>query len=474
MRAVKHSPQKRPPSARRGVLCLLTLLLAVGPARAAIFSDIQPGARAMGMGTAYSTNVGDVFGMFHNPASLARAPFTQAGATFGRHFSPDGPIAHETFAYARPLPILPGATVGAGFMLLGQNVAATPLQGPEGRQVNQFVTHFSHSIRVPRLYLRRPLMVGANLKVAQAVPGRGAGNKIGLGLDMGAIFDTGKGLKAALVIRDLDSGIGLPNPRIILGTSYRWDRRITFAADMQIRKGVTELLPGIEADVLNRLLKLRIGKGVPLDGDNSVSVGMGMNLSPVILDLAMTIPVRGFNRNAGGFQGGLTYRFGAPPFYGRFVGEAARQAEDLRSDILNLQGKKKDIDTRIEAARSDQEGLEGQVRAREERLRDLEEQIRRLELDEEKKRYEVQHPHRKIVEPPPPPPKPKKKVKRKPRRRFPLRYRVRPGDTLRSIAEKMYGNSTRWELIYDRNPEKIERGLPVEGAVLVLPRPEGR
>lgn len=442
------------------------------PARAANFSDLRPGVRAMGMGTAYTAISNDLYGMFHNPAGLARKNFTELGVATGRHISPIGSIGHESFAYARPLPILPGATVGVGFSSFGQRV------GTGGKkEKNEVLFHFSHSIKVPQLYLRRPLKLGANLKIIQGQPGNDEKGGLGIGFDAGAIFDSGRGLKFGLAFQDLTTDVGFPHPTIAFGAAYRWKRRFTLAADLRIRSGLTELYPGVEVDFLQRLLRLRVGKGVPLDGEDSISFGLGVNFSPVLIDFAMIVPFGGFNRDAGGFQVGLTYRFGAPPFYGRFVGAAAREAESLSSEILQLELRKDDLDARVATLDSDRVGLEGQVQAQEERLRELSDEIRTVEYDLEKKQYELGHP---APKPKPvsvviPRPKRKPQAKAKPSRwRYPRRHRVRPGDTLRKLADRYYGDPTLWERIYNANPAKVERGLPVEGAVLVIPAPERR
>ncbi len=445
------------------------------PGRAANFSDLRPGTRAMGMGYAYTALSDDIYGMFHNPAGLARKNFTELSGSFGRMMSHKGNVGTESFAYVRPLPILPGATIGAAWSSIGQRAEADLGK----KEKNELLLHFSRSIKLPQLYLRRPLKVGANFKFIQGAPGDSSGGgKLGLGFDTGVIFDSGRKLKIGLSVLDLTTQTDLPHPTLSLGAAYRWKRRFTLAADLRIREGITELYPGIEVDFLQRLLRFRVGKGVPLDAKNTIALGLGANFSPLIIDFAMTIPFNGLNRNAGGFQVGLTYRFGAPPFYGRFVGAAAREAESLRSDIFQLERRKDDLDTRVSTLDSDRVGLEGQVQAQEERLRELSDEIRTIEYDLEKKQYELGHA---APQPEPAPvvtsrPKRKRKPqpKVKPRRRYPRRHRVRPGDTLRKLSDRYYGDPTLWERIYNTNPDKVERGLPIEGAVLVIPAPERR
>ncbi len=57
------------------------------------------------------------------------------------------------------------------------------------------------------------------------------------------------------------------------------------------------LYPGVEVDFLQRLLRFRVGKGVPLDTKDTIALGLGTNFSPLIIDFAMTVPFNGFNRN---------------------------------------------------------------------------------------------------------------------------------------------------------------------------------
>ena len=54
---------------------------------------------------------------------------------------------------------------------------------------------------------------------------------------------------------------------------------------------------------------------------------------------------------------------------------------------------------------------------------------------------------------------------------MPRRHQVRPGDTLRSIAEYYYHDAGLWEQIYEANRDKVDRGLPREGSVLSIPEP---
>lgn len=448
-------------------LALLLAGLCSATAGAAGLSDLLPGGRPAGMGFAYTAVSDDIWGMFYNPAGLARTPFPTSGMSLARQLSPSGAVNSHAWGYARPFPIRPGSMVGAGWYGLEQ----------AGRgEKNELVFHYSDVLSFPKYYIPRPFNVGANFKFVQVyTPGKG--NAISPALDGGVLFDMPNEGRVGLSITDLAPLLkGVPAPSINLGTAWTWKRRVLLAADLRVRPGLTQLFPGIEVSFFQRLLKVRAGKGMPLDGVGQIATGLGIDFSPLLLDFSMSIPAGGWNRDGGAFHLTAQWKFGAPDFYGRFVGSAARRAEDLRSEIEELERKRLDSAAKAKASEADAESVSGQVRAEEERLRQIQEDSRVLQTDIERRRYDLGHPP---PEPPKaaPPPAPRPAAKPAPKRAgpsFPLRHLVRPGDTLRRLADLYYGDGSLWEQIYDANADKVERGLPVEGSTLLVPAPRRR
>ncbi len=441
----------------------LLLFGLAAPAFATSFSDVFPGAKPMGMGMAYTAVADDMSAMWFNPGGLAGSDFTQMSLSAGRMFSPRGPLAFYAANYARPFPLRQDSVIGAGYFLLRE---------ANGGDRDQFVLHYSEPVKLPQLYLTRPLKAGANFKILQ-IDGGTKGKKSAVAVDAGVVAETNFGLKGGMALIDLMPDAGIPAPTIALGLAYAFKDRITLAGDIRARKGDTEFYPGMEFSFYQGLLKARIGKGMPLGGIGQVALGAGVNFSPVIFDFAMSIPWAGSTRNGGAYQMTMSYRFDAPPFYGRFVGSAARQAEDLKSELLELEDKKRTLDTQVTAAETTKQSVEGQLRSMESRARSLQEQLRSLEIKVDEKRYEVDSP-KKAAPPPAPVPAPKAAVipKAAPAP-WPHKHTVAAGDTLRSIAAQHYGDPSLWELIYNANPEKIDRGLPREGELLVIPAPGG-
>ena len=442
------------------------LLLFPAAGRGGEFTDILPGARPAAIG-AYTALSEDIWGMYANPAALHKSPFTQMGLSLGRHLSPRGAVAYHGWAYTRPFPVRPGATVGAGFLGMEQNGVGDK---------NELLLHYSEGMSLPQFYIPRPFGVGGNFKIVQVKP-PGKPNKLGLSLDGGVLFEVPGDGRVGVSVTDLNTGLGVPSPTLSLGGAWTWDRRLTLAADLKMNPARTEFNPGVEWAVFQRLLKLRVGKGQRLDGSGALGMGFGVDFSPLSIDLALNVPTKGWNASGAAYILSVQYRFGAPSFHGRFVGAAAARAEDLRSEIMELERRQKDAAAKARAADADNQSISSQVQAEEERLRALQEESRQLETEIERRRYDAGHPKPepvKLTPAPKPAAKPAPKPAVKAAAVFPLRHRVIPGDSLRRLADRYYGDPSLWEQIYDANPDKVERGLPVEGATLLIPAPRPR
>ena len=441
----------------------MSVLCAAGPAGAVAFNDVRPGARAMGMGSAFGAIADDAFGVFYNPAGSANTPYVQAAGSLGRLQSPVGTLTDVSAAYLRPYEPINTATIGAAYNL--------------ERQVNSgdmdtILFNYAQEYKVPAVVpLSKPLKIGANFKFVNVDKGRGSGSGFGMGFDAGALARTDMGLNVGAALTDLTSNTGVPRGGLLLATAYTWDRRVTFAGDFRVKGGLAEFYPGIEANFLQGLLKLRAGRGLSLDGASTVAFGMGINFSPVVLDVAMSLPSSGINRSAGGYQASFAYRFGAPGFAGQFVGASAAEAERLRREIDNLQDRKKTLEQETASAETNKSSAAGELRVLEKRAIEAQDEYRALL----KKNEELDYRSADAAASRQPAAKPLVLPKALPRPAppaWPKRHKVEAGDTLRSLAGKYYGDPNLWEKIYDANPDAVDRGLPAEGAVLTIPPPK--
>ncbi len=444
----------------RTIKLLLAFALAAPDAGAVAFNDVLPGARAMGMGTAYSAIADDAFGLFYNPAGTANTPYVQGAGTVGRMLSPKGPLSFATGAYLRPYEPINTATIGAAYHLERQR---------NGGDIDALLFNYGQELKVRSLPFSKPLKLGANVKIVNSDAGDGTKGKFGLGFDAGVIARSGMGLSAGIVLSDFVTALAYPRPGITLATAYAWDRRYTLAGDFRVRGGLAEFYPGIEATFHQGLLRARAGKGLNLDGVSTMAFGLGLNYSPMILDIAMSLPTTGINRAGGGYQASFSYRFGAPSFTGQFVGEAASRAENLRNDVSNLEQKQKTMSQQAGAAESNKTTAESQLRVLEKRVAEAQDDYRALLKRNEELEYRAAEKAAALLGRP----KPVEpvKIRRKSTPAWPKRHIVKAGETLRTIAKQYYGDPNQWEKIYDANRAKVERGLPAEGAVLVIPAP---
>jgi LysM repeat protein len=445
---------------RRITALLLALALTAPNAGAVAFNDVLPGARAMGMGTAYSAIADDAFGLFYNPAGTANTPYVQGAGTIGRMLSPKGPLFFATGVYLRPYEPINTATIGAAYNLERQR---------NGGDIDTLLFNYGQELKVRELPLSKPLKLGANVKIVNSDAGNGSKAKFGLGFDAGVIARSNMGLSAGLVFSDFVTALAFPRPGITLATAYTWERRLTLAGDFRVRGGLAEFYPGIEASFHQGLLRVRAGKGLSLDGVSTFAFGLGLNLSPMVLDVAMSLPTAGLNRQGGGYQASFSYRFGAPSFTGQFIGRAAAEAETLRVDVSHLEQKQKTMAAQAGTAEENKVTAESQLRVLEKRVAEANDEYRALLKRNEELEYRAAEKAAGLVGRPKPVEVKRVRVVRPPS--WPKRHTVKAGDTLRTMAKQYYGDPNQWERIYDANREKVERGLPSEGAILLIPAP---
>lgn len=452
---------------RLAIVLPAALFCAASPVWGVAFNDVRPGARAMGMGSAFGAIADDAYGPYWNPAGSANTPYVQAAGSLGRLESPVGTLTHMSAAYLRPYEPINTATIGASYDLERQHNSG---------DMDTLLFNYAQEVKVPEilpdLSFSKPVKVGGNFKFVNVDKGKaGGGGKFGMGFDAGALARTDMGFSMGAALTDLTSSVGVPRGGLLLATAYTWQKRVTFAGDFRVKGGLAEFYPGVEANFLQGLLKLRAGRGQSLDGVSTFAFGMGVNFSPVILDIAMSLPSGGINRAGGGYQASFHYRFGAPSFAGQFVGHAATEAERLRREIDALEDRKKTLDQETQSAESNKSAAEGELRVLEKRSREAQDDYRALLKRNEELDYRAsdkaaasQAGRPRVVLPkkpvPPPPPA------------WPKSHKVVAGDTLRSLAAEYYGDPNLWERIFDANQDKVDRGLPEEGAVLVIPPPK--
>ncbi len=431
---------------KESALLLVTLLLLApsGAGAAVDFTYLRPGARANAMGTAFSTVEGDPYAVFYNPANLTSLTELETRVETARRLAPlqEG---EASLVYIRPVPDTENKVAGLGYYAVRQGggfSSDTLTMGTGNRSVIK--------------YFQQPVYYGSSLKLMSLrTPEKG---HFGLGFDAGVAIGSDSGLRTALVMSDWMFGIGRSLTTITLGNSYRIKNTLLLA-DLKARGSYSEIFLGAEQDLFNGLVQARAGKGLSLGGGRYLALGLGVNVLPWTVDLAFSIPWAGYRENSGYYGFNFGYRFGSKTFNEKLVGDASREAEALRSEIDDLRSQRVTLESAVAAARVNKSMLETDVTVMQGRLRDMESNLKDLELQaiEAQYRKEKPKPVKKYVPPPP--------------ERWPKLHKTAPGETLRSIAGKYYGNPNLWERIYDANEKNVSKGLPVEGSVLTIPPP---
>ena len=141
---------------------------------------------------------------------------------------------------------------------------------------------------------------------------------------------------------------------------------------------------------------------------------------------------------------------------------------------LDLGAQRDSLATEAMTQRTNRDVAAGELSVLEKRLREAQDELRMLRKRRDELQYEVTGlKHDKQAEEPKPPPPPKPKPAPPPVQ-WPKRHAVREGETLRGLAQRYYGDPARWEPIYESNRDKVDRGLPRVGELLLIPEPTWR
>jgi phage tail protein X/uncharacterized coiled-coil protein SlyX len=429
---------------KSALLCLLLQLLPAIAAAAVDFTFARPGARANSLGGAFSTVEDDAYAFFYNPADLTTLTNLETRFETARRLTPAADEGELSMVYVRPVPDTENKVAGLGYYAVRQG----------GNSADYLVMGTGNQTVVK--YLQRPIYYGTGLKLVR-LQEAGQGH-LGLGFDAGIKLSAASGFKTALVLSDFMLGLGRSMTTFTLGNSYQVKNTLLLA-DLKARGSYSEVFLGAEQNFFNGLLQARAGKGLALAGGHYLALGLGFNLLPWTVDLAWSIPWAGYHENSGYYGFNVGYRFGAKSFTEKLVGDASREAESLRTQIDDLRVQRSNLENAISTAKVNKGIAETDMVMMQGRMRDMEQTLKDLQVQVLEQQYKKENP------------KPVKRYVPPPPEKWPKLHKTAPGETLRSIASKYYGNPGLWERIYEANEKNISKGLPVEGSILTIPPP---
>ncbi|HOJ86714.1 MAG TPA: hypothetical protein PK103_06935 [Elusimicrobiales bacterium] len=411
------------------------------------FSYTYPGIRATSMGSAFSSIADDVFSMFYNPAGLTQVKDWEVGSSINAKLSEKN-LFDFTLGYKRPLPDTKNTVLGFGYDRVRQSSYGS---------MDTLI--FSYSDQTTLKYFQLPILYGANFRIGGM---KYEGNShIGLGFDAGVILSSVENYKTSLVLSKITTGMGKSMATITVGNSYRY-LDTTFALDFRVTGGYSEFFPGIERKFYDDLLRIRVGKGINLNGRDYLAMGAGLNFDPVIIDIGISYPWKGFHYNAGSYGFSLTYKFTGPGYKERMFDDATNKVKELNAKSQALTEQIKNLETEMSRYSTQKGILESEVTILNTRMLELREKVKQAEME----LIDIEFAKKKLQKPI------EEKTQVKKEEKWPKLHKVENGETLRSISSKYYGTPDMWKIIYDENQSKIFKGLPKEGEILTIPPPK--
>jgi hypothetical protein len=251
---------------------------------AAAFADIGFGARAAGMGGAYTALASDPYGVFLNPACLPDARGWQATTMYTKQFNL---VPYALAAAARGL----GKRLGAGAAFLSS--------GDDVWRENTVFASIGVKLADPDRALGK-VALGFTLKYRTATfgnqPGGGVnriqGSASGAGFDIGMRWKVSPAWTAGVLVRDVWNRVRYDNrtrgvrydesvpAALVLGTAYMPKANLvfTFDADKSLYGDVPDRLAAGAEWLLFRTLFLRAGFSEATGADPNRKVNFGAGL----------------------------------------------------------------------------------------------------------------------------------------------------------------------------------------------------
>ena len=349
----------------RTFLLLSLTLLSAAPSRAA-FEDIGAGARAPGMGNAFTAIADDVYAIHYNPAGLALLTRPELGSSYSRLFiglADDSKLNHSFLGYAHPLKEGTAGVIGGAWQQfsLGSLYKEDTLTASYGRLLSPKVGIGSLYGGLNLKYLRRSFgsfpeetdsLTGNGLQVTPGAADPVLAGRKSVGVpdaDLGLLYRLPEhyaiGLSLAHLLRPNVAFNSRDSNRlplaVRLGLSYRGLFSV-LSAQLETKQSSAGTQDKVVTLAAERWLpRLFIGdfafRGALASGSRDfkqISIGFGYRTRRFEADYAFLMPINSVASTAGSHRLGLSVRFGRlsdPDESIEMILEAMRQ---LRAGVI--------------------------------------------------------------------------------------------------------------------------------------------
>jgi tetratricopeptide (TPR) repeat protein len=336
----------------------LALLLAAAPARAA-FEDLGAGARAPGLGDAFTALADDAYAVHYNPAGLAQLERPEFSAAYSKLYlglSDGSDLGSSQIVYAHPLAGGKRGVLGFGwerFALSGVYTEQT-LTASYGRRLwsnddgAQFMAglnakYLTHSFTTPAEAANACDQGQCNRGIDPALAG--ANSKSAPDADLGLIYRFPRKFQAGLAVTHLTSpDVGFAGPdklqrAVNLGLAYKslW---LSLIGELKVRPVATggdardavfaaeRYFPTLDYGQFG--LRGSVGFGLGNSDWRQMTVGASYRINKMQFDYAFLIPVGGVAGQSGSHRVSLSFHFGAPTSDEQIGRDLLDQAKRLR------------------------------------------------------------------------------------------------------------------------------------------------
>lgn len=448
------------------------------------FDDLGVAARPLGMGNAFTALANDATSIYYNPAGLALLRNIEFIAAYDRLYMglTDGSNIGGGFA-ALALPFSGIGTIGLAWLNL--NLL-------NYYQENTFTLSYGLEV-LPSLYL------GSSLKILTKSFGEDEYTRIdklflekgyrtmGISGDFGIIYRFAKCYSLAFTVTDfVEPDMGLKDSdKVALGLKLGFAYRLSgldLVTDLAYKEKDWDVYLGAEKWFLSRTIGVRAGLGIGSRENRTIAMGGSYNTSNLQFDYAFLYPLTGVLNTYGSHRVSITMRFG------QVVPESEMEFSDIREQ---LQEELDEVKKEAENAKVLVFDLTEKIDVLEEQRKIIDQKnidMFKKQLDETSKQLNIakqiaENTNKKLketeerlskvpavkVEEKKPEEKPVEKPKEEVKEEKPKTYTVVEGDSLESIAEKIYKNKNKWIDIYKANKENIKRGSLTPGQILIIP-----
>ncbi|MEK6645409.1 MAG: hypothetical protein AABY84_01865 [Candidatus Firestonebacteria bacterium] len=433
------------------------------------FEDLGVGARSFGMGNAFSALANDASAIYYNPAGLTNIKNAQIMTAYDRLYLglSDKSILGDGFvSVVSPLDEVTGIGISyVNFHLVNYYQEHTFVLS----YGNKIFSQLSAGINVKGL--SRGLSEDIYTKVDPLFLEKGY-TKTNFSFDTGLLYRPFPSYSFALTAYNINQpDLGLKDKDIVpmslkLGFAYRYHAS-DFVVDFAYTNKDWDVYFGTENWFFERCFALRGGVKTGSRADNDLSVGIGYNSGNIQFDYAVQYPLSGIKNTFGSHRISFGVKFGdvlpesddefgyIPMVPKEEIEKIQKEAEESAQMVQKLKEEIENYKKNLEALSAENE--KNKEKEAEELTKKIEQYNKEMtkalksEVDAREKLNKITVKNTTSI-----------KVDKN-------TYVVEKGDTLKSIAIKLYNDESRWVSIYNLNKDRIKQGIVESGQILILP-----